>query len=72
MSVEGGVVGGVWGGTRGVVVVPICIVGGGLCVESVLISGAMRLGMHVTGGKEGRTNKLGVWKCGGLGLEKRL
>ena len=53
MSVEGGVAGGVWDGTRGVDVVPIWIVGGGVCVESVLIVGALRLGTLVAGAKEG-------------------
>ena len=64
--------GGVWDGTRGMDVVPIWIVGGGVCVESVLIVGAMILGTRVAEGKEGRPNKLDVCKCGGLGLDKLL
>ena len=50
---EGGVAGGVWGGTRGMVVFPIWMVGGGVCVEKVLTISALRLGTRVTGGKEG-------------------
>ena len=72
MSVEGGVVGEDCGGTRGMVLFPIWIVGGGVCVESVLIIGAVRLGTCVAASKEGRPNKLGVWKCGGLVLDKML
>ena len=64
VSVEGGVVGGVWGGTRGMVVFPIWMVGGGVCVEREFIAGALRLGMRVASGNEGRPNKIGVWKCG--------
>ena len=52
VSVEGGVVGGVWGGKRGMVIFPIWMVGG-VCVERVLITSAMRLGMRVVEGKEG-------------------
>ena len=33
VSVEGGVAGGVWGGTRGMVVFPILMVGGDVSVE---------------------------------------
>lgn len=64
--------GGVWGGTKGVVVFPIWIVGGGVCVERAFIFGALRLGLRVAGGREGKPNKLGVWKCGGMGLDKLL
>ena len=60
MSGEGGVVGGFWGGKRGMVLVPIWIVGGGVCVESVLIASAMRLGTSMAKGKEGRPNRLGM------------
>ena len=58
---EGGVIGGVWDGKRGMAIVPIWIVvGGGVCVERVLIASAMILRMCVVGGKEGRPNKLGM------------
>ena len=53
VSVEGGVMGWVWGGTRGMVVFPIWMVGGGVCVEREFIVGALRLGTRVDGGKEG-------------------
>ena len=43
-----------------------------MCVEREFIVVSLRLGMRVAGGKEGRPNKLGVWKCGGLGLDKLL
>ena len=72
VSVEGGVAGGVWGGTRGMVIFPIWMIGGGVYVERVLNVGALRLGTRVAHCKEGRPNKLGVWKCGGLGLDKVL
>ena len=41
-------------------------------MDIVLIIGALRLGTHVVRGKEERPRNLGVWKCGGLGLEKIL
>ena len=53
VSVDGGVVGGVWGGTKGVVVFPIWIVGGGVYVGISFIADALRLGTCVAGGKEG-------------------
>ena len=53
VSVEGGVTSGVWGESRGMVVFPIWMVGGGVCGERQFIVGALRLGMHVGSGKEG-------------------
>ena len=41
-------------------------------MEREFIVGALRLGTCVVDGKEGRPNKLGVWKCGGMGLDKLL
>ena len=72
VTVEGGVVSGVWGGTRGMVIFPIWMVGGGMCGERVLTIGTLWLGTCVADGKEGRPNKLGVCKCGSLGLDKLL
>lgn len=50
---EGGVVGGVWDGKRGMAIFQIWMVGGGVCVERVLIAGAMILGTRVVEVKEG-------------------
>ena len=57
---EGGVAYGVWDGRSGMVLVPIWMVRGQVCVERVLIAGTVTLGKHVVEGKEGRPNKLGV------------
>ena len=53
VSVDGGVVGGVWGGTSMMAIFPIWMVGGGVFVEREFIDSALILGTCVVGGKGG-------------------
>ena len=64
--------GGICIGTRGMDIFPVWMVAGGVCVESVLTTGALRLGTCVARSREGRPNKLVVCKCRDLGLDKLL